>query len=562
MTHRIRTATRTACLALALLGMVIAVVSLARVPAGAADGPQPAPTLDPSPVATSTSEFSLGVDGGTFCDGTGADGWRVHTFVADDGVDLSTLDFTGATSGVPGYPGLDFDFTDGSLLAPMHRGAEPAIAVLPANTPAGLINPSDLGSLNFDPETWTLADGDVQIGFACVSAGNVLRQWWSLPATLDADANPNPFLVAAADAPEPVSTSIGVTGDPASSTVGQSVTFTATVSPSDAAGSVQFRVGGATQATVAVAGGTATWTTAELTAGTKSITAVFAPTDTSAFNGSTSAPLSFVVSPASAQATTLAFTADPASQAIQFQLVELTATVMPSAAAGTITFTADGETLAAAVPVEGGVATTSGIFDTVGPVALAATFTPTSPAAFTGSTGTLDYEVIESPGDPTTVELASDPAGEAKVGDAVTFTATVDPAVAGAVGFLDGGELLGDPVEVVDGVAALTTSDLAAGDHEITAAFIPEDLEANAPSASDPLSLTVTTTDPPPPGGTDGTTDGFTDGLTDGSTDVAGTGTLPVTGYGVGIAGLGLVLVYVGRVLYLVARPKVSRVRR
>lgn len=545
-------------LVLPVLSVVVAVMAslMVTTTAQAADGPQTAPTLAPSPVPTAADTFALGNGS---CDGTGGAGWRVQTFIVNAGVDLSTLVFDQG----PFFDrvGSDRDNSDGTIRSPLWKGAAPGTGYNPAASPAGLINPVDLASFSFDGDGWVLPDGQYQIGYACLDELTTLRQWWSLTVTIDADASPGPFMSIATD-PVPEDTSVALSASPTSSTVGDSVTFTATVTPSSATGNVQFRVGGVTQATSAASGGTATWTTSALTQGTKSVTAVFAPTDTSAFNGSTSTPLSFVVSPASAQATTLTLTADPASPAIQFQLVELTATVTPSAAAGTVTFTADGEALAADVPVAGGVATTSGIFDTVGPVALAATFTPTSPAAFTGSTDTLDYEVIESPGDPTTVELASDPAGAAKVGDAVTFTATVEPAVAGAVGFLDGGELLGDPVEVLDGVATLTTSDLAAGDHEITAAFIPEDLEANAPSASDPLSLTVTATDPPPPSGTDGTTDGITDGVIDGSTEVAGSGSLPITGYGVGIAGLGLVLVYVGRVLYLVGRPQVSRVRR
>jgi hypothetical protein len=59
-------------------------------------------------------------------------------------------------------------------------------------------------------------------------------------------------------------------------------------------------------------------------------------------------------------------------------------------------------------------------------------------------------------------------------GEAVTFTATVTPALAGANGtvqFMDGGSPLGSPVALSAGAAALTTSSLAPGTHTITAVY-------------------------------------------------------------------------------------------
>jgi len=59
------------------------------------------------------------------------------------------------------------------------------------------------------------------------------------------------------------------------SVVGQPVTFTATIAPSAATGTVTFRDGGATIGTGTVSGGIATFTTSALTAGAHSITAVY-----------------------------------------------------------------------------------------------------------------------------------------------------------------------------------------------------------------------------------------------------------------------------------------------
>jgi phosphate transport system substrate-binding protein len=80
---------------------------------------------------------------------------------------------------------------------------------------------------------------------------------------------------------------------------GTSVTLTATVTPSTAAGTVQFRsdsqnVGAA----VPVSAGTATLPTADLPTGTHALTAVFTPTPDSGNGTSTSEPVSFTVTAA------------------------------------------------------------------------------------------------------------------------------------------------------------------------------------------------------------------------------------------------------------------------
>jgi hypothetical protein len=115
------------------------------------------------------------------------------------------------------------------------------------------------------------------------------------------------------------------------------------------------------------------------------------------------------------------------------------------------------------------------------------------------------------------------------------------------VTFVEDGTVLGGPVEVADGKASFSTSDLVEGTHSIVATFTPTDTEAYQPSTSEALTLVV---------GTPTTTTSVPDLLTPGGTDVGGIGSLPVTGVGVGAAGVGLILVYVGRVLYLVGRPR------
>jgi MBG domain (YGX type)/YDG domain/Bacterial Ig-like domain (group 3)/Invasin, domain 3/Kelch motif len=93
----------------------------------------------------------------------------------------------------------------------------------------------------------------------------------------------SPFTVGAANTTTSVPTS---SGNP--STYGNSVTFTATVSPSAATGTIVFKDGSTTLGTGTLSGGTASYTTtaSQLTAGSNSITAVYSG-DTN-YNTSTS----------------------------------------------------------------------------------------------------------------------------------------------------------------------------------------------------------------------------------------------------------------------------------
>ncbi|MEZ0091337.1 Ig-like domain repeat protein [Streptacidiphilus sp. EB129] len=89
----------------------------------------------------------------------------------------------------------------------------------------------------------------------------------------------------------------------------------------------------------------------------------------------------------------------------------------------------------------------------------------------------------------TSTTLAITPA-TAALGDAVTLTATVSPTAAGTVQFMDGTTPVGSPVAVANGVAALTTSTLAQGPHQLSAAFTSTDPTFGS-SASTVTSYTV-----------------------------------------------------------------------
>jgi hypothetical protein len=207
--------------------LVVALVAVR--PAAAANGAQsPAPALLPSEVATASTAFSLDFASAVLCDGTGAQNWRVNTFIVEAGVNLADLDFQAGPA--PGYIGADFDATDGTIAAPLFRGSDEAgVNLVPAATPAGLIDPAALAGYSFDPSVWTLADGNYQVGFACTDGALATRQWWSTTVTIDADASPNAFMRAASTSPTttvPGQTTTTVPGQTTTTVAGQTTTTT------------------------------------------------------------------------------------------------------------------------------------------------------------------------------------------------------------------------------------------------------------------------------------------------------------------------------------------------
>jgi len=159
------------------------------------------------------------------------------------------------------------------------------------------------------------------------------------------------------------------------------------------------------------------------------------------------------------------------------QNLTLTATVTGSGATGTVQFTDNGSNLGAAVPLSNGTAVMNTSSLGIGNHSLAAVYSgdkthqPSSSAASTVSV------LVAS-----TTSLNATPT-LATVGQAVTLTASVaGNAPAGTVQFKDGGNNLGAPVAVGNGVATLSTNQLAVGSHSISAAYSGD--AGNAPSTS------------------------------------------------------------------------------
>ncbi|MBI3409393.1 MAG: Ig-like domain repeat protein [Planctomycetes bacterium] len=253
---------------------------------------------------------------------------------------------------------------------------------------------------------------------------------------------------------------------------GTSVTFTADVSGTGGTptGTVTFSVDGNPQAPQNLPG-PVTFTPANLSAGTHTITATYSG---DAIFGISSATLTQTVNQA---ATTTTLVVAPPTTSFG-QLVTMTAHVASAAGVpvGSVTFK-DGATSLGAVAVDGSgnaVFTTSTL--SVGTHSITAVFNLTPAGNFATSTSAASSEVV-SLATSTTAVTSSVPAGSV-FGQAVSFSATVTPAgglpssLSGqTVTFMEGATVLNTATINASGVAIFTTSSLVVGSHVITASF-------------------------------------------------------------------------------------------
>lgn len=272
-------------------------------------------------------------------------------------------------------------------------------------------------------------------------------------------------------------------------------TLTATVAPAGAVGSVQFKDNGANiGSAVSVSGGTASLTQT-LASGSHPLTAVFTPTDATAFSASTSNTVTYVVTPPASATTSTALAVSPASPVVQGTPVTvkatITATPATAAVAGTVQFKDGSAALGSPVAVTGGSASLTTSALSVGSHSLTAVFTSTAANVSGSTSNTVTYVVNAPTGAKATRTRLSVFPTPAFQGIPVVFLANVAPANAtGTVQFKDGTTTLGAPVPVFSGFALLITT-LPKGTHSLAAVFIPTNPAAFASSTSTPVSLTV-----------------------------------------------------------------------
>ena len=255
------------------------------------------------------------------------------------------------------------------------------------------------------------------------------------------------------------------------STFGASVTITATVKSKTSGtptGTLTFQDGTTTLGRAMLSGGSASFTTATLTAGTHSITAVYAGDA----NFVTSASPAFVqtISPAATSAT---LTSAPNPSQYN-QTVVLSAKVRSATGAipaGKVSFK-EGTSTIGTVALTSGAASLSVSNLKVASHSIVAVYSAS--ANFSGSTSLAITQIVNRASTTTTLTSTPNPSTR---GTAVTFTATVLGAYGGTpsntVTFKDGTTSIGSVVlSSTSHQVTFVISTLAVGTHNITATFV------------------------------------------------------------------------------------------
>lgn len=248
---------------------------------------------------------------------------------------------------------------------------------------------------------------------------------------------------------------------------GQSVTFTATVNgvALTPTGTVTFMDGATTLGSGTVNGsGQATLTTAALALGSHSITAVYG--GNTLYASSTSSVLTQIVN----QATTTTAVSTSQTPSSQGSSVTFTATVTSAGGipSGNVTFM-DGASTIGTGTLSGGSATFTTAALALGSHSITAVYDG-SVEFFSSTSPNLTQDVVANSSSTALVSNIN----PSSFGQAVTFTATVTGTggpPTGNVTFRDGATVLGTGALDGAGVATYTTSNLAAGNHSITARY-------------------------------------------------------------------------------------------
>jgi len=309
------------------------------------------------------------------------------------GSDLSAITIT-TSAACPGGTNLQGTVAGAGFAAPVNVTSNSPQSTFPTTAAGGYIIPLGntlqfYGNAQTPPVVFT---GTYTLDVVCKNAFGATT-FGDFTGQLTFAADNHSYTVASTA----VNTTTTLTPTPASpQTAGTSVSLSATVSPA-AAGSIAFMDGatqiGASQP-VTVATPTASVSTSTLTVGNHSLTAAFTPTDATAFNASTSAAVPYtitgVVTP-----TTTALSVNTGT-GVAFTPVTFTATITPTGAAGSVNFT-DGTTAIGSAAVSGGTATLTTSALGQGSHTVTATFVPTDPAAFSGSSSTAPAFSLTAP---------------------------------------------------------------------------------------------------------------------------------------------------------------------
>jgi Bacterial Ig-like domain (group 3) len=334
------------------------------------------------------------------------------------------------------------------------------------------------GTVQFSDGTTVLGSGTISAGVATFASSTLTLGAHSITAAYSGDANDNPSTSAVlTQTVNKLVSSVTLSSSANPSDVGQSVTFTATVTPNTATGAVQFLDGTAVLGNGVLAAGAATIAVSTLAAGTHSITAAYAGDADDA--ASTSTVLTQTVNK-DASTVVVSSSDNPSTLG---QTVTFTAKVTPATATGSVQFL-DGTTALGTTTLSAGATTL--------PVSTLAVGSHSITAAYSGdpsdaaSTSAAVTQVVNKAN--STIALGSSQ-NPSTLGQSVTFTATSSPASGtGTVQFLDGTAPLGTST-VSEGVATLADASLAVGTHNLTGLYSGDG--NNASSTSPVLMQTV-----------------------------------------------------------------------
>ena len=267
-----------------------------------------------------------------------------------------------------------------------------------------------------------------------------------------------------------IGTTTGVTSATNPSTYGQSVTFTATVSPTPDGGTVAFKDNGTVITSCdakSLTSGQAICATAVLTVGSHTITVEYGGTTNYDPSNSTLSPNQQVNA-----ATTTTVVTSSLNPSAYGQSVTFTATVSPTPDGGTVAFKANGTAITGcgAKPLTSGQATCATSALTVGSHVITAEYSGN--ANYDSSSGTLSPDQQVNAAATTTVVTSS--LNPSAYGQSVTFTATVSPTPdGGMVAFKDNGTAIPgcDAKSLSSGQATCATAALTVGSHVITVEY-------------------------------------------------------------------------------------------
>ena len=288
-------------------------------------------------------------------------------------------------------------------------------------------------------------------------------------------------------------TSINLTSSANPSTVGQSVTFTATITGSaggvNPTGTVYFYDGSNLLGSQALnASDVATYTTSTLTNGTHSITAEFDPSANTQVESSISPVLSQDVQAAATIA--VVSSQNPSTYGTPVTFTATITSAATSPATGTVTFLDNGVSIGTGT-LSGSPGTATLLISTLAVGTHPITVTYAGDSYNSSASSTALSQVVEQGQTVATVTLATPNPGIA--GTVETISATValtsgSAPLTGTVTFTSGTQTLGSAA-LTAGAASITPT-LAPGSYQVVATYQPSNSNAGA-STSSPFSYTV-----------------------------------------------------------------------